>query len=379
MDIVVHKFQHLRKAEDLDKFIAVDNPDIISFTPILDSSTYQHGIGTNHYSFRVEYHSRSPSLLGTPVIPLVSPVPRSPSYRIAPLSPIPRSPSYHVTSLSPPLLHRIRSPSPPITVMGANQEVVNNSPRFAHPGPPFVKNRSNGWFCISTPICDANNNCGKAKYVRFVLDDANPRALLTMGKGHPIFAVKLRARPWEGAQSPFSPFRQRIFEYGQPYQQLVDCAVRGLGDPFVEGEVLQFRQLTQELLEARQEVVDACTEVRHAQHIETLATSALAAARQAVDASAERFERAGAYHALHPFLFRQSFRHVEDDETMVDVRDHLRCQLQAGGRPSSPSLLSNDSPHDISELLARFDDTPMHDMHDKPFIQDGGDNDGYYE
>ena len=120
-----------------------------------------------------------------------------------------------------------------------------------------------------------------------MLDDANPRALLTMGKGHPVFATKLQARPRDGTQSPFSLFQQRIFEYGQPYQQLVDHAVRGLGDLFIEGEVLQFQQLTQELLEARQEVVDAHTEVRHAQHIETLATSALAAARQAVDASAE--------------------------------------------------------------------------------------------
>ena len=240
VDIVIHKFQHLRKADDSDEFIAVDNPDIISFTPILDSSTHHHGIGTNHYSFKVEHHSRSPSPLGTPVIPLVLPIPQSPSYLVAPLSPIPRSPSYHVTSLSPPLLHRIQSLSPLITITGADQDVVNNSPRFAHPGPPFVKNRSDGQFCISTPIRDANDNRGKAKYVRFVLDDTNPRALLTMGKGHPVFAVKLRARPRDGAQSPFSPFRQRIFKYGQPYQQLIDHAVRGLGDPFVEGEVLQF-------------------------------------------------------------------------------------------------------------------------------------------
>ena len=107
VDIVIHKFQHLQKAEDSDEFVAVDNPNIISFTPILDSSTYQHGISTNRYSFKVEYHSRSPSPLGTPVIPLVLPIPRSPSYSIAPLSPIPQSPSYHVTSPSPPLLHRI--------------------------------------------------------------------------------------------------------------------------------------------------------------------------------------------------------------------------------------------------------------------------------
>ena len=57
VDIVIHKFQHLWKVEDSDEFITVDNPDIISFTPILDSSTYHHGVGTNRYAFKVEYHS----------------------------------------------------------------------------------------------------------------------------------------------------------------------------------------------------------------------------------------------------------------------------------------------------------------------------------
>ena len=264
--------------------------------------------------------------------------------------------------------------------MGADQEVVNHSTRYAHPGPPFIKNRSDGRFCVTTPIYDANNNRGKAKYIRFVLDDTSPRAHLTMGKGHPIFAVKLRARPREGAQSPFNPFRQRLFESRQPYQALVDRAVQQLGDPFVEGEVLQFRHLTCELQDARQEVVEARAEVQHAQQIETLATSALAAVRQAVDASAERFEQAGAYRTLHPFLFRQTLRHVGDDESLVDIRDHLHCQLQAGGRPTSPTPSNSGSPSPaLVDILARFDDTPMRDVHTEPFFQDGGDDDDYYE
>ena len=201
-----------------------------------------------------------------------------------------------------------------------------------------------------------------------------------MGKGHPVFAIKLRARPRDGAQSPFHPFRQRLFESGQPYQALVDRAIQQMGDPFVEGEVLQFRHLTQELQEARQEVVEARTEVRQAQRVEMLATSALAAARQAVDASIERFEQAAAYRALHPFLFRQALRHVGDDEAMADLRDHLHCQLQAGGRPSSPTPSdANSSPPDLTDILARFDDTPMRDVHAEPFFQDGGDDDEYYE
>ena len=99
-----------------------------------------------------------------------------------------------------------------------------------------------------------------------------------MGKGHLVFAIKLHARPRDGTQSPFHPFRQRIFEFGQPYQLIVDRAVQQLGDPFIEGEVLQFRHLTQELQEARQEAVNARVEVRHAQQVKMLATSALAAA-----------------------------------------------------------------------------------------------------
>ena len=201
-----------------------------------------------------------------------------------------------------------------------------------------------------------------------------------MGKGHPVYAVKLHARPRDGTQSPFHPFHQRIFEYGQPYQPIVDRAIQQLGDPFIEGEVLQFQHLTQELLEARQEVVDARNEVRHAQQVEMLASSTLAAARQAMDASIERFEQAGAYRVLHPFLFCQALRHVGDDKAMVDTRDRLHCQLQAGGRPSSPSPSISDSPPpDLANILARFDDTPMRDMHDEPFVQDGGDDDGYYE
>ena len=152
------------------------------------------------------------------------------------------------------------------------------------------------------------------------------------------------------------------------------------GDPFIEGEVLQFRHLTQELQEARQEVVEVRAEVRHAQQVEILATSALTAARQAVDASIEQFEQAGAYRVLHPFLFCQALWHVGDNKELVDVRDHLHCQLQAGGRPSSPTPSSSGSlPPNITDILAWFDDTPMRDVHEEPFFQDGGDDDEYYE
>ena len=114
VNIIVHKFKHLNKDANSDEFIAMDDPDIISFIPILQSSTYYHGLGTNRYSFDVKYHSQSPSPLGTPNIPLVSPVPSSPSYHI-------RSPSPVLL-----LLQQIRSPSPPVIVDGTDQDLVNH-------------------------------------------------------------------------------------------------------------------------------------------------------------------------------------------------------------------------------------------------------------
>ena len=184
VDIVVHKFKHLKHAFETDEFVATDDPDIISFAPILQSSTYNHGLGTHRYSFKVEYHSRSPSPLGMPIIPLVPPIPRSPSYHVRTPSPSP-----------PPLVRRIRSPSPPTIISGANQDLVNQLPHYTHPSPPFIKNRSDGRLCIPMPISDINGNKGKAKYVQFLLNNSTPRAFLTMGRGHPVYAVKLQARP----------------------------------------------------------------------------------------------------------------------------------------------------------------------------------------
>ena len=47
VDLVVHKFKHLRRATETDEFVATDDPNVISFIPILQSSTYSHRLGTN--------------------------------------------------------------------------------------------------------------------------------------------------------------------------------------------------------------------------------------------------------------------------------------------------------------------------------------------
>ena len=123
-------------------------------------------------------------------------------------------------------------------ISGAEQNLINHLPCYAHPGPSFIKNWSNGCFCITTPISDVNNNKGKAKYVQFLLNNSASWAYLTMGRGHLVYTVKLQARPRDGTQSPFHPFHQRLFECDQPYQSLVDRALHTLGDPFIKGEVL---------------------------------------------------------------------------------------------------------------------------------------------
>ena len=107
-----------------------------------------------------------------------------------------------------------------------------------------------------------------------------------------------------------------------------------------------------ELQKTRQEIVNTCAEVCQAQHVEMLASSALAAARQAVDASTKRFQQVGAYQLLHMHLIQQSLRHVGDNNNMINVCNLLHCQLQASGRPSSPPSDSSESSLDLNGLLA---------------------------
>lgn len=53
VNIVVYKFKHIRQSTESDEFITTDDPDVILFVPILQLSTYSHGLGTNRYSFKV--------------------------------------------------------------------------------------------------------------------------------------------------------------------------------------------------------------------------------------------------------------------------------------------------------------------------------------
>ena len=71
-DITIHKFKHIKRSLTGDEFIATDNLDVISFTPIVQSLMYFHGLGTHHYCFKVEHHSKSPTPLGTSVINLAT-------------------------------------------------------------------------------------------------------------------------------------------------------------------------------------------------------------------------------------------------------------------------------------------------------------------
>jgi hypothetical protein len=130
-DIVVNKFKHLKLAESKEEYTVTSDPDIILFTPIVDSSTYSHGLGSHKWCFKVEHHSSSPSPLGTPRIHLVTPIPHSPSYHIC----LP-SPSPEPTSLEA----RFHPRMPPILADEADRSVTQDNLTYIPPGPPYVKN-----------------------------------------------------------------------------------------------------------------------------------------------------------------------------------------------------------------------------------------------
>jgi hypothetical protein len=91
-------------------------------------------------------------------------------------------------------------------------------------------------------------------------------------------------------------------------------------------------------------------------------------------ASIARFEEGNGYALLHTALMRESLQHVGDNDDTANARELLYFQLQAAGRPQSPPI--PDPP--LSNLADRFDCTPFEwQVNAEPFIQDGGDDDGY--
>jgi hypothetical protein len=179
-----------------------------------------------------------------------------------------------------------------------------------------------------------------------------------------------------GRHSPYSTFQQHIFEANQPYQPMVDTALRNIDDPFLEGKAIRFQRLMRALQDARQEYVDSQTAMQWAQCLKLLANNALMATCMELDTSIARFEEGDKYSLLHTTLMRESLQHVGDDNTTANARELLYFQLQAVGRPQSPPI--PDPP--LSNLMDRFNCMPFKWKvnNDKPFIQDGGDDDRYY-
>ena len=191
VDIVIHKFKHLIKRDD--EYVLTPNPDTISFTPRLQSSTYAHRLGTNRYDFITTYHTPSPITSPSPPSPGI---PRSPSLitfstppegtpspivfaaNLIP-APTPRSPSYHVHSkvATPTLAMRLRSPMPPQMLFKGNPEDIGQGSHFyTHPGSPFRKNRLETHKNVCANIKDVNGRLLRAKYAHFVFDSEVPHA-----------------------------------------------------------------------------------------------------------------------------------------------------------------------------------------------------------
>jgi hypothetical protein len=70
----------------------------------------------------------------------------------------------------------------------------------------------------------------------------------------------------------------------------------------------------------------------------------------------------------------QTLWHVGDNNPIANKRELLYFQLQADGCPSSLEAL--ECP--LTDLTSHFNCTPFQWHVDEPFIQDGGDDDGYY-
>ena len=80
------------------------------------------------------------------------------------------------------------------------------------------------------------------KFVQWQLEHRPfPRTLLTMGKGHPIYAKTLRAQPMEHQEEEIMPplmdAQQKLLERGEATSTLVDLALIALHNPFLQGEV----------------------------------------------------------------------------------------------------------------------------------------------
>ena len=116
---------------------------------------------------------------------------------------------------TPTLATRLRSPTPPQMLFEGNPEDIGQGSHFyAHPGSPFRKNRSETHKNVRANIRDANGRLLRAKYAHFIFDSEVPHAQLTMGRGHPVYMLPLRAPPLPPSAhiSPFTLFQQRLFK-----------------------------------------------------------------------------------------------------------------------------------------------------------------------
>ena len=108
----------------------------------------------------------------------------------------------------------------------------------------YIQNKPDWEHYTPTPIADIWQHQNPAKWTRIDLTCHNPLRLLTAGKGHPVWAMELRAPSIPMSQMPPSPltaFQEKIFEGKQVHTPYVDKVLKLLKDPTVQAEVIQYR------------------------------------------------------------------------------------------------------------------------------------------
>ncbi|KAI0245218.1 hypothetical protein BJV78DRAFT_1288645 [Lactifluus subvellereus] len=335
--------------------------DVIRYTPIPDNNMGYRGgslFPRTHWSFMTNPHrdSPSPQRPASPESSHSSDIVEYEEGLTVPLIRVHRSPSYHVRSPSPQpqlptLLKRMNTPTAAFLFPG-NDTLIDATNPYAHPGPPFIKNKSRTAYCVKIPITNIHGAKMKAKYVHYNLMPDAPHARLTMGKGQLVFMMPLRARPTVGHHTPVTAGKQAILEDNPAFAHLVDRALWALPDPFLQGEVIWYRHLGKEMTKTHEELAKADREVEKAQRSARLTRNRFTVQQMEFLQSVDRLEEADAYCTMFNNLEDQTRFRTTDTPEEEEARAQLKMRLQYAGRPYTPEPLPVLNPTLYSQIAS---------------------------
>ncbi|KAI0245080.1 hypothetical protein BJV78DRAFT_1289196 [Lactifluus subvellereus] len=288
--------------------------DIIRYTPIPDDNTGYRSrslFPRAHWSFMTDPHRNLPS---------------------------PQRPASPESNHSSDIVERMTTPTAAFLFPGNDTLIDANNP-YAHPGPPFIKNKSRSAYCVKIPITNIHRAKMKAKYVHYNLMPDAPHTRLTMGKGQPVFMTPLRARPTAGHHTLVTAGKQAILEDNSAFAHLVDRALLALPDLFLQGEVIWYWHLGKEMTKTHAKLVKADREVEKAQRKASLTRNRFTAQQMEFLQSIDRLEEADAYRTMFNNLEDQTRFCTTDTPVEEEAWAQLKMQLQYAGRPYTPEPL----------------------------------------